>query len=184
MQYVNVMYYVHSYIIIETRVITTKAFIDSTTSDASSPMAYQGVPSLSSAAANARTALGPASSHNNPVEKEQQCVLHWFQGWSAFQRQNFLQFLLERAVPHSVDSLFEAMDSLKVRDTPPPTIFQCQLKLMGEWFSEWTDKERNDLMTWLAARDPAFVERFNEEVLRAGGGGGGGGGGGEAMSLQ
>ena len=131
-------------------------------------MAYQGVPSLSSAAGASlgtnQTILG--ASHNH-VEKEQQCVLHWFQGWSGYQREDFFKFLLDRAVPQNVDTLFDAMNSLKVRDGPP-SIFQCQLKLLGEWFADWTDKERNDLMTWLAARDPAFVERFNHEVMKAG----------------
>ena len=128
-------------------------------------MALQGVPSLSSAAGNSLY-FNSAMSHNH-VEKEQQCVLHWFQGWSDYQKQDFLKFLLDRAVPQNVDTLFEAMDSLNVRDKPP-SIFQCQLKLMGQWFTEWTDKERNDLMTWLAAKDPAFMERLNQELMKAG----------------
>ncbi|KAK7104679.1 hypothetical protein V1264_019358 [Littorina saxatilis] len=103
----------------------------------------------------------------NNVEKEQQCVLHWFQGWSPYQKQEFLKFLLDRAIPQNVDTLFDAMHSLNVCDGPP-SIFQCQLKLMGDWFTEWTDKERNILMTWLAGRDPAFVDKFNEEMAKAG----------------
>lgn len=74
-----------------------------------------------------------------------------------------MHFLLDRALPQNVDTLFQSLNGLSVQDRPP-SIFQCQLKLFGEWFAEWTDKERNDFMVWLAAKDPAFVERFNQEV--------------------
>lgn len=100
------------------------------------------------------------------VEKEQQCICHWFQGWSFYQKQDFLQFLLDQAIPQNVETLFDAMGAMNVQDRPP-SIFQCQLKLFGDWFSEWTDKERNDLMVWLAAADPAFMEKFNQEVEKA-----------------
>lgn len=100
------------------------------------------------------------------IEKEQQCVCHWFQAWSPFQKDTFLHVLLDHVAPQNVDSLYSAMGALKVCDRPP-TIFQCQLKLFGEWFADWTDKERNDFLVLLAVKDPLFVEQFNHEADRA-----------------
>lgn len=78
--------------------------------------------------------LFPMSLSN--VEKEQQCTLHWFQSWSPMQKADFMKDLLEKASPCNVDTLFDAMHSLNVRDRPP-SIFQCQVKLFTQWFEEY-----------------------------------------------
>lgn len=102
------------------------------------------------------------------VEKEIQCVVHWFQCWSDLQKADFLKDLVEKAVPDKVSTLFDAMDMLMVADKPP-SIFKCQLKLFDQWFGEWTDNERNALMTMLEEVDAEFVLRFNAEVAATSG---------------
>ena len=97
------------------------------------------------------------------TEKELQCCLHWFDSWSQMQKSDFLKDLVEKAVPQKVSTLFDAMNTLNVQDKPP-SIFKCQLKLFSQWFLEWTDSERNELMRQLELRDPEFVDRFNQEV--------------------
>ncbi|KAL3874976.1 hypothetical protein ACJMK2_037922 [Sinanodonta woodiana] len=99
------------------------------------------------------------------AEKEMQCVLHWFDGWSKMQKEDFLKDLADKAVPDNVETLFESMRYMDVRDRPP-SIFQCQLKLFTQWFDGWTDKERNDFMIQLQQLDPSFVAEFNEHVSR------------------
>lgn len=101
------------------------------------------------------------------TEKEIQCVLHWFQSWSAMQKEDFLKDLLEKSDPSRISALFDAMDSLNVKDKPP-SIFQCQLKLFSQWFETWTDKERNMLMMGLQEIDPQFLVAFNEELQKNG----------------
>ena len=130
-------------------------------------MSFQNIPSLQSASAGACRDTGQTGPIvQNHVDKEKQCVLHWFQCWSGYQKDDFLKFLLDRAVPQNVDSLFHAMNNMNVQDKPM-SIFQCQLKLLGEWFSEWTDGERNDFMFHLGTLDPIFVARFKEEAAKA-----------------
>ncbi|ESO94182.1 hypothetical protein LOTGIDRAFT_118580 [Lottia gigantea] len=102
------------------------------------------------------------------IEKEQQCVLHWFQGWSAMQKSNFLKDMLDKAVPNNVDALFDAMDCMSVRDRPP-SIFQCQLKLFTQWFAAWSEAERNQFLIQLQSIDPNFVAQFNFEVQQMNG---------------
>lgn len=99
------------------------------------------------------------------VEKEQQCTLHWFQSWSPMQKADFMKDLLEKASPCNVDTLFDAMHSLNVRDRPP-SIFQCQVKLFTQWFEEWSTKDRNAFMNQLQQIDPVFIQTFNEELAR------------------
>ncbi|RUS77769.1 hypothetical protein EGW08_014474 [Elysia chlorotica] len=96
-------------------------------------------------------------------EREMQCVTHWFKSWSPFQKQDFLKDLLDKLVPNNIDSLFDSMKSLGVSDRLP-SIFQCQLKLFSEWFSEWSDAERNDFLLKLRVVDSDFVNRFEEEA--------------------
>ncbi|BFZ07634.1 hypothetical protein BsWGS_10673 [Bradybaena similaris] len=99
------------------------------------------------------------------VEREMQCVTHWFSGWSAFQKQDFQKDLLDKLVPNNMDTLFDSMKSMGVKDKPP-SIFQCQLKLFSEWFSQWTDSERNAFLLKLQVLDPDFVANFNKEADR------------------
>lgn len=112
--------------------------------------------------------LSAMSSSQVSKEDEMKCVLHWFQGWSHFQKQDFMKDLVEKAVPQKVSTLLDAMDMLNVRDKPP-SIFQCQLKLFNQWFEEWNDKDRNDFMVQIELIDPEFVARFNEEVASTSG---------------
>ena len=102
------------------------------------------------------------------VEQEISCVVHWFQSWSEMQKVDFLKNLIEKAVPEKVSCLFDAMSMLNMADKPP-SIFKCQLKLFDQWFSGWTDKERNMLMQKLEEIDPSFVTSFNEGVASTSG---------------
>lgn len=46
--------------------------------------------------------------------QEQRCVLSWFQGWNATQRERFLQDLLGKAVPGKVCTLLDSLSTLQV----------------------------------------------------------------------
>lgn len=50
--------------------------------------------------------------------QEQRCVLSWFQGWSAAQRERFLQDLLGKAVPGKVCTLLDSLSTLQVQAFP------------------------------------------------------------------
>ena len=97
------------------------------------------------------------------TEQEGRCVIHWFQTWSPYQKEEFLKDLVEKAVPHKVTTLFDAMESLNVADKPP-SIYKCQMKLFSQWFDNWTDKERNAFLQELETIDAAFVRRFESEL--------------------
>lgn len=96
-------------------------------------------------------------------EQEITTVLHWFSQWGSFQQQDFMTDLVNKAVPPDVDSVFDAMNKINVKDKPP-TMFQCQLKLFGQWFERWTEKERDNFMRHLQERNPSFVQEFHRNV--------------------
>ncbi|XP_022603786.1 uncharacterized protein C14orf119 homolog [Seriola dumerili] len=95
--------------------------------------------------------------------QEQRCVLSWFQGWTAAQRERFLQDLLGKAVPGKVCTLLDSLSTLQVRDRLP-NIFECQLRLWSQWFESWREEERNHFLHILEERDPVFVAHFYSSV--------------------
>lgn len=125
--------------------------------------------------------------------QEQRCVLSWFNGWNASQRERFFQDLLGKAVPGKVCTLLDSLSTLQV---PPaftlfrigsggrwpvkpditwgffsvqvkdklPNIFECQLRLWTQWFESWREDERNNFLHMLEEQDPAFVVHFYRSV--------------------
>ena len=46
----------------------------------------------------------------------------------------------------------------------PPSLFECQLRLFGQWFEKWSVEHQNLLVEKLELLDPAFVASFYELV--------------------
>ena len=114
--------------------------------------------------------LQVAAMASSNTEVELRCVLHWFQGWSEPEKETFLKSLVEKAVPHKVCTLVDAMTALDTSmEHQPPDLFKCQMKLLDNWFENWSDEVRNRLMHNLEKRDPAFVNRFNLELAATAG---------------
>ncbi|XP_067308519.1 uncharacterized protein C14orf119 homolog [Pseudorasbora parva] len=95
--------------------------------------------------------------------QEQRCVLGWFFGWNAVQKQRFLEDLISKAVPGKVSSLLDQLTTLQVNDRPP-NIFECQLRLWTQWFDSWGEGERNAFLNSLEEKDPTFVAYFYSQV--------------------
>lgn len=95
--------------------------------------------------------------------QEQRCVLSWFQGWNADQRERFMQDLLGKAVPGKVCTLLDSLSTLQVKDRLP-NIYECQLRLWTQWFESWGEEERNHFLHILEEQDPVFVAHFYRSV--------------------
>ncbi|XP_016349823.1 uncharacterized protein C14orf119 homolog [Sinocyclocheilus anshuiensis] len=95
--------------------------------------------------------------------QEQRCVLSWFLGWNAVQKQRFLEDLISKAVPGKVSSLLDQLNTLQVNDRPP-NIFECQLRLWTQWFDSWSEEERNAFLNSLEEKDPTFAAYFYSRV--------------------
>ncbi|XP_075425222.1 uncharacterized protein C14orf119 homolog [Ascaphus truei] len=104
----------------------------------------------------------PAPISYGPAQ-EMRCVLHWFSGWTASQHQRFRQDLLGKAVPGKLCLLLEGLGSLQLC-APPPSLFQCQLRLWDQWFQGWDEDERNEFLRRLEEQEPDFVAAFYREV--------------------
>ncbi|XP_043113794.1 uncharacterized protein C14orf119 homolog [Puntigrus tetrazona] len=95
--------------------------------------------------------------------QEQRCVLSWFLGWNAVQKQRFLEDMISKAVPGKVSSLLDQLNTLQVNDRPP-NIFECQIRLWTQWFDSWSEEERNAFLNNLEEKDPAFIAYFYSRV--------------------
>lgn len=93
-------------------------------------------------------------------EQELRCVLNWFSNWEEQQRDQFLNVLIEKAVPPDIDQLFQGLDQLTLNSSFQ-SVFQCQLRLFSQWFDAWTCLHRNKLLYNLHLKDPSFVEKFH-----------------------
>ncbi|XP_072297108.1 uncharacterized protein C14orf119 homolog [Eucyclogobius newberryi] len=127
----------------------------------SAPHHISGPPSLENLSCSSST--GPQDKEPLPVSyvslQEQRCVLSWFQGWNACQRERFMQDLLGKAVPGKVCTLLDSLSTLQVKDKLP-NIFECQLRLWSQWFESWDEEERNNFLHILEEKDPIFVAHF------------------------
>lgn len=86
----------------------------------SAPRGATGPPSLEKLSCSSPSA-GPARDPE-PISyvslQEQRCVLSWFQGWTAAQKERFLQDLLGKAVPGKVCTLLDSLSTLQVPSAP------------------------------------------------------------------
>jgi len=56
---------------------------------------------------------------------------------------------------------------MNVHEQQPPSIFECQLRLFGQWFNTWSDDERNYLINKLETFDPVFASKFYEQIRQS-----------------
>ncbi|KAK8381262.1 hypothetical protein O3P69_008255 [Scylla paramamosain] len=96
-------------------------------------------------------------------EQELRCVLSWFANWEDQQREQFLNALVEKAVPPDIDQLFQGLNQLTLNSSCH-SMLQCQLRLFSQWFDSWTCHLRNILLYNLHCYDPKFVEKFHTLV--------------------
>jgi hypothetical protein len=46
----------------------------------------------------------------------------------------------------------------------PPSIFECRMKLFNEWFTQWSDEEKHQLLIRLRNIDSKFMSQFDETL--------------------
>lgn len=100
-------------------------------------------------------------------EAQLRYVTEWFQEWSEMQRSDFLSILLEQCGPTGlVNGLVSRMETLGCSEGSdrPPSIFQCRVKLFREWSNNWSQQEKDTLLSSIKNTDPAFAEKYEEKL--------------------
>jgi len=85
--------------------------------------------------------------------------LSWFKEWSELQKSDFLQILLHQMSLTSLN--FQSYNHIK---KGPLSIYGCQIKLFKEWFSGWSDDQKNYLVMRLQAIDGEFYAKYEKYV--------------------
>lgn len=99
-----------------------------------------------------------------PTKSEQlDYLVQWFLEYSDVQKDDFLMILIDKFSPNEEGTLPDSLKILNVSDHPP-SIFQCRMKLFNEWFTNWSDEEKTDLLSRLSAIDEKFIEKFHGET--------------------
>ncbi|EZA60484.1 hypothetical protein DMN91_010515 [Ooceraea biroi] len=99
-------------------------------------------------------------------EAQLRYMIEWFQEWSEMQRSDFLGVLLESCGPSGlVNGLVTGMEKLGCEESDrPPSLFQCRVKLFREWSSNWSQREKDSLLTAIKNTDSKFAEKYEEKL--------------------
>lgn len=99
-------------------------------------------------------------------ETQLRYMIEWFQEWSEMQRNDFLGVLLENCGPSGlVNGLVAGMEKLGCEGSDrPPSLFQCRVKLFREWSSNWSQREKDSLLTAIKNTDSKFAEKYEERL--------------------
>lgn len=95
-------------------------------------------------------------------------MIEWFQEWSEMQRDDFLGILLDKCGPTGlVNGLVSGMENLGCKEDSvrPPSLFQCRVKLFCEWSQNWSQQEKDSLISSIKNIDAQFAEKYEQRVL-------------------
>eukprot|EP00048_Salpingoeca_helianthica_P003948 m.72220 g.72220 ORF g.72220 m.72220 type:complete len:98 (+) comp12982_c0_seq1:1242-1535(+) len=92
-------------------------------------------------------------------------LLGWYQGWSGTQRDQMFAAMLERTPRDPLAALTTAM-SFRLQTSHSPDPFSVQLESFCEWFSQWNDSQRNNVLNALEDIDTTRVDAFVEKYKR------------------
>uniref|UniRef100_A0A6V7IN78 Uncharacterized protein n=1 Tax=Bracon brevicornis TaxID=1563983 RepID=A0A6V7IN78_9HYME len=94
-------------------------------------------------------------------------LIEWFQEWSEMQRGDFLDILVACCGPPDlVNGLLSSIEKLMCNEesTRPPSLFQCRVKLFQEWCQNWSQQDKEFLLTSIKNIDPKFAERYERRL--------------------
>lgn len=100
-------------------------------------------------------------------EAQLRYITKWFEEWSEMQRGDFLGVLLDRCGPAGlVNGLLPGMEGLGCNEdsSRPLSLFQCRVKLFREWSNNWSEQEKDSLVTAIKNIDSAFAEKYDEKL--------------------
>lgn len=107
---------------------------------------------------------------------ETDLIVKWFLEFSDMQKSDFFKILLKKYAGTRLDRdlVTSLLNDVQVSDQRP-TIFNCRVKLFNEWFSNWSDEQKEALLSRLATADEDFStalryvlanDEFDGEILR------------------
>jgi len=76
--------------------------------------------------------------------------------------------LVHKAVPNKLLTIVDSLSNLGVSDCEH-TVFTCQLRLFSQWFTAWTNDQRNSFLEYLSDVDTNFVDQLNCKIAATSG---------------
>ncbi|XP_054153509.1 uncharacterized protein LOC128952188 [Oppia nitens] len=100
----------------------------------------------------------------------------WFAEMSELQTQDFMKCLVNKysnSGQLTDTALINGFQHFGMSDRPA-SIFQCRIKLFNEWFAQWSDEEKAELLVRLRNINSTFMDEFQANLDLTHGAGGGG----------
>ncbi|XP_028982341.1 uncharacterized protein C14orf119-like [Diachasma alloeum] len=109
-------------------------------------------------------------SSTNPISNQAQLryLVEWFQEWSEMQRGDFLGVLITCCGPRDlVNGLVPSIETLNCNEegARPASLFQCRVKLFREWCQNWSQQDKESLLTSIKNIDPKFAEKYERRLI-------------------
>ncbi|XP_063981842.1 uncharacterized protein C14orf119 [Diachasmimorpha longicaudata] len=109
-------------------------------------------------------------SSTNPISNQAQLryLVEWFQEWSEMQRGDFLGVLIACCGPRDlVNGLVPTIENLNCNEegARPASLFQCRVKLFREWCQNWSQQDKESLLTSIKNIDPKFAEKYERRLI-------------------
>uniref|UniRef100_A0A1B6DWX9 Uncharacterized protein n=1 Tax=Clastoptera arizonana TaxID=38151 RepID=A0A1B6DWX9_9HEMI len=90
----------------------------------------------------------------------------WFHEWSEMQRNDFLPILAQKfGTKGYVNGLLPGLEALNSFEDRPPSLFQCRIKLFREWSDNWSQVEKEQLLSRIKSMDPDFLQKYEKELM-------------------
>ncbi|XP_015185923.1 PREDICTED: uncharacterized protein C14orf119 isoform X1 [Polistes dominula] len=100
-------------------------------------------------------------------ESQMRYVIGWFREWSEMQRGDFLEILLEQCGPPGlVNGLVPGIENMSCKEGSdrPPSLFQCRVKLFREWSQNWSQREKDSVVTSIKSFDVRFAGNYEQRL--------------------
>ena len=98
-------------------------------------------------------------------DQQMNYFLSWFNTWSELQKSDFVPVLASKMSGDQMANVVNGFQSLTTKNPDrPPSLFSCQVKLFHDWFSGWSDDQKNYLVLRLKDIDSAFFTRYEDKI--------------------
>jgi len=96
---------------------------------------------------------------------EQMCVASWFANWDCQQREKFLFTLASQMSGPSEEDILLGLTGMGLAESDGPEMFDCQLKLMTNWWKRWSPEERNQFLQSLVCTWPEVGDQMRKRGI-------------------
>ena len=99
-------------------------------------------------------------------DQQMNYLLSWFNAWSDLQKEDFVPILGNLMNPKHINGITQDMKALKCANSRlGPSLFDCQIGLIKDWFLSWSDDKKNYLVERLQEIDVDYFKKYEDYLV-------------------